>query len=109
MDTLWTRDILDFHGKWDLSFYLYPSDDSQIQSMLKRRATQLKAEINEAIRKGQTMDTELQLQYQDVDTIRQKLATHEERYFETGMYLSLYDDDEEKLKENGRKLEQKVS
>jgi hypothetical protein len=83
MDALWTRDILDYHGKRDLSIFIYPEDDNRIKSMLKQRSTQLKAEINDALAKGITLDTEIQVQYQDVEMIRQKLATHEERYFET--------------------------
>jgi hypothetical protein len=80
---LWTRDILGFHAKWDMSFFLFPEDDADIQSMLKTRATQLKAQINEANSKGITLDTEIEIQYRDVEMIRQKLTTREERYFET--------------------------
>jgi hypothetical protein len=41
--------------------------------------------------------------------IREKLTTREERYFESGFYISLYQDTEDKLKEEGKKLEQKIS
>jgi hypothetical protein len=45
IDALRTRDIFGFHAKWDMTRFLYPEDDSAIQSMLKNRATQLKAEV----------------------------------------------------------------
>jgi hypothetical protein len=48
MDALRTRDILGFHAKRDMSFFIYPEDDSAIQSMLKQKVTQLKSEIKEA-------------------------------------------------------------
>ena len=99
IDALWTRDLLSFHGKWDMSFFLYPEDDAAIQSMLKQKATQLKAEINTAIQKWITLDTEIEQQYKDIDMIRHKLTTREERYFETGFYVSTYNEDEDKLKE----------
>lgn len=83
IDALWTRDILSFHAKWDMSWFIYPEDDSAIQSMLKTRATQLKAEIKDAMSKGITLDTEVEQQYKDVEMIREKLTTREERYFET--------------------------
>jgi len=51
IDALWTRDIFGFHAKWDMSFFIYPEEDSAIQSMLKQKATQLKAEIKEAAQK----------------------------------------------------------
>ncbi len=109
LDALWTRDIFGFHGKWDMSFYIYPEDDSAMQSMLKQKATQLKSEMNESMSKGITLDVEIELQYRDIDEIRQKLATREERYYETGYYTVLYDEEKEKLNENSKKFEQKIA
>lgn len=109
IDALWTRDILSFHAKWDMSWFIYPEDDAAIQSMLKTRATQLKAEIKDAMSKGITLDTEVEQQYKDVEMIREKLTTREERYFETGYYMNIYEESEDKLKEEGKKLEQKIS
>ena len=82
IDMLWTRDIMGLHAKRDMSFYLYPEDDSDMQMMLKNRSTQIKAELSEAIQKGITTDKELEQQYRDVEMIREKLTTKEERYFE---------------------------
>ncbi|MDO4714066.1 MAG: hypothetical protein Q4B28_05520 [bacterium] len=82
IDMLWTRDIMAMHSKWDMSFYLYPEDDSAIQSMLKQKTTQLKAELSDAMQKGITIDKEVEQQYRDVEMIREKLTTKEERYFE---------------------------
>ena len=109
IDALWTRDILNFHAKWDMSWYIYPEDDSAIQSMLKTRATQLKSEVKDAMQKGITIDTEVEQQYKDVEMIREKLTTREERYFETGYYINLYEETEDKLRDEGKKLEQKIA
>lgn len=109
IDALWTRDIFGFHAKWDMSRFIYPEDDSAIQSMLKNRATQLKAEVKDALQKWITLDTEIEQQYRDVEMIREKLTTREERYFENSFYINLYDDTQEQLKETGKKFEQKIS
>ena len=109
IDALWTRDLFSFNGKRDMSFFLYPEDDSAIQWMLRQKATQLKAEINESVSKGITLDTEVEQQYKDVEMIRQKLTTREERYFELGYYVNIYDEKEDKLKESWRKFEQKIA
>ncbi len=92
-----------------MSWFIYPEDDSAIQTMLKNRATQLKAEIKDAAAKGITMDVEVEQQYRDVEMIREKLTTREERYFESSMYINLYEETEDKLKEEGKKVEQKVA
>lgn len=109
IDFLWTRDLMNFYDKWDMSWFIYPEEDGDIQSMLKRRSTQLRAEMNESSSKGITIDTEVELQYRDVEEMRQKLATREERYFETSCYVTLYDQKEEKLSEESKKLEQKIA
>lgn len=109
IDMLWTRDMLWFHAKRDMSFFLFPEDDADIQSMLKTRATQLKAQINEANAKWMTIDTEVEVQYRDVEMIRQKLTTREERYFETGYYTTIYEQHPEKLVEECKKFEQKIA
>ncbi len=109
IDALRTRDIFGFHAKRDMSRFIYPEDDAAIQSMLKNRATQLKAEVKDAMQKGITLDTEIEQQYRDVEMIREKLTTREERYFENAFYINIYDDNEEKLKETGKKMEQKIS
>ncbi len=109
IDALWTRDIFGFHAKRDMSRFIFPEDDAAIQTMLKNRATQLKAEVKDAMQKGITLDMEIEQQYRDVEMIREKLTTREERYFENSFYINVYDDDEEKLKETGKKIEQKIS
>lgn len=109
IDALRTRDLMWLHSKWDLSFFIYPEDDSAMQAMLKRKSTQLKAELNEAISKWITTDKEVEQQYRDVELIREKLSTREERYFELSNYFTIYNTDENVLREDGKKYEQKVS
>ena len=109
MDFLWTREVLSFHNKWDMSWFIYPSDSTKMQAVLKRRATQLKAELSEAQSKWITVDSETEVEYKDVESIRQKLATKEERFFQASYYITLYNESDEKLSEEWRNLEQKLS
>lgn len=108
IDFLRTRDLLSLYAKRDLSWFIYPADNSVIQWMLKRRATQLKAEISTSTQKWITYDMDVDVEYRDVQNIRQKLATREERYFETSFYSTIYAHEIEKLHEEGKKLEQKM-
>ncbi len=108
IDALWTRDLMTMHAKWDMSFFIYPEDDTAMQAMLKRKSTQLKAELNEAMWKWITTDKEVEQQYRDVELIREKLSTREERYFELSNYFTIYNTDETTLREDGKKYEQKV-
>ncbi len=108
IDFLWTRDMLGFYAKRDMTWFIYPSDESTIKTVLKRRSTMLKAEISSSAQKWITSDTDVSVEYKDVENIRQKLATREERYFQTSMYTTIYEHDDEKLREEGKKFEQKI-
>jgi conjugal transfer ATP-binding protein TraC len=108
IDFLRTREMLNYYAKRDMSWFVYPAEDTTILSMLKRRSTQLKAEISTAVQKGITYDTEIDIEHRDVEDIRQKLATREERYFETSFYTTIYEHDQEKLREESKKFEQKI-
>jgi hypothetical protein len=55
------------------------------------------------------MDSDVQVEYEDVESIRQKLTTKEERYFQAGYYINLYNHDQAKLNEDSKKLEQKAA
>ena len=109
IDALRTRDLMNMHAKRDMSFFIYPEDDTAMQAMLKRKSTQLKAELNEAMWKWITTDKEVEQQYRDVELIREKLSTREERYFELSNYFTIYNTDEIALREDWKKYEQKVS
>lgn len=109
IDFLWTRDVMGYYGKREMSWFIYPADEAAIQSVLKRRSTQLRAQISTDASKWRTYDAEVDIESRDVESIRQKLATREERYFEWSYYATLYQHDEEKLREESKKFEQKIA
>jgi len=51
IDFLWTRWVVNLDGKYDSSWFIYPTEKATIASALKKRATQVKVEINDAMEK----------------------------------------------------------
>ena len=93
IDFLWTRWIVNLDGKYDSTWFIYPTEKATIASALKKRATQVKVEINDAMEKGRAVDKDIEIEYQDIDNILQKLATWEEKYFQTSFYTTLYSEE----------------
>ena len=81
---------------------------AQVDELNNEQKEQLKAELNESISKWITTDKEVEQQYKDVELIREKLSTREERYFELSNYFTIYNTDENTLKEDWKKFEQKI-
>ena len=93
VDFLWTRWIVNLEWKYDTSWYVYPTEKWAIQSALKKRSTQIKVEINDAYEKWRAVDKDLEIEYQDIQNILTKLATGEEKYFQTSCYTTLYSEE----------------
>ena len=117
IDYLWTRQLLDIDHRWDASWFIYPSERHKIEWVLKKRATMLKAELWDSYEKWKTVDAELEVEYHDVQDIRQKLATWEEKYFQNSFYVTLYSEymwtdqkveQDENLNLIAKKFEQKM-
>jgi len=93
IDFFWTRWLVGLDWKYDVSWFVYPTEKWNINSALKKRATQLKVEINDAYEKGRAVDKDVEIEYQDVQNILTKLATGEEKYFQTSCYTTLYSEE----------------
>ena len=93
IDFLWTRWLVNLDWKYDTSWFIYPTEKGNMNSALKKRATQLKVEINDAMEKGRAVDKDVEIEYQDIQNILTKLATWEEKYFQTSCYTTLYSEE----------------
>ena len=93
IDFLRTRWIVNLEWKYDTSWFIYPTERWAIQSALKKRATQIKVEINDAYEKWRAVDKDLEIEYEDIQNILTKLATGEEKYFQTSCYTTLYSEE----------------
>ena len=93
LDFLWTRWLINLDWKYDSTWFIYPTERATITSALKKRATQVKVEINDAVEKWRAVDKDIEIEYQDINNILQKLATWEEKYFQTSFYTTLYSEE----------------
>jgi hypothetical protein len=60
--------------KFDMSFYVYPIDSSDIQKFLRKRLVQLQSQVSMNRDKGLVNDPALEAQIQDVEELRYKLT-----------------------------------
>lgn len=100
IDFLWTKWIIWMNWKYDASWFIYPTEKSQITASLKKSMTQVKVQISDAQEKWRTVDKEDEIKYAQLDEILQKLATWEEKYFQTSFYTTLYSEETWKEKKH---------
>ena len=98
LSTGWFSPIINLDDPMDISIFVHPIETGTILKQLRRRVTEVQAEISERQEKGLIRDPVLQIAYQDLETLRDRLQTAQERMFKLGIYLTAYGKSEEELK-----------
>ncbi len=98
LSTGWMSSIINLDSPMDISFHIHPVDTEEILKKLRKKVTEMEAEITEREEKGLIRDPSLEASYHDLEDLRDKLQTAQERMFRFGLYLTIYGKTEEELK-----------
>lgn len=99
LTTGWLSPIINLNVPMDISFHIHPVQSERILKKLRKRVTEVQAEIAEREEKGLIRDPALETAYQDIEDLRDKLQTAQERMFRFSLYLTVYADDEKELRD----------
>ena len=99
LTTGWLSPIINLNVPMDISFHLHPISSESILKKLRKRVTEVQAEIAEREEKGLIRDPALETAYQDLEDLRDKLQTAQERMFRFSLYLTVYADNEKELRD----------
>lgn len=94
----WLSQIINYDAQMDISHFIYPTSNHAIMKMLRRKVAELRASIRMLEQRGVVRDPALEAALQDAEELRDLLTRGREKLFQFGMYVTLYSDDEEKLK-----------
>ncbi|MFA5386474.1 MAG: DUF87 domain-containing protein [Candidatus Paceibacterota bacterium] len=101
----WFNSIINFPNLMDVSIFVHPVDTSLALRNLRKKATQIQAQLMERDEKGLVRDPLLETAFQDVEGLRDTLQQAQERLFNVGIYLTMYASTLEEL----TKLENKIT
>jgi len=99
LTTGWLSPIINLNVPMDISFHLHPVQSESILKKLRKRVTEVQAEIAEREEKGLIRDPALETAYQDLEDLRDKLQTAQERMFRFSLYITVYANDEKGLRD----------
>ncbi len=93
----WLSPIINLNISLDMAFYIHPIETEQMLKKLKRRVTEVQAEIAEKDEKGMVRDPVLEISFNDLEQLRNRLQTAQERMFYFGIYITVYGDTQKEL------------
>ena len=99
LSTGWFSPIINLDTPMDISIFVNPIDTGTILKQLRRRVTEVQAEISERGEKGLIRDPALETAHQDLETLRDRLQTAQERMFRLGVYLTAYGQSEKEIQD----------
>ncbi|OGJ56091.1 hypothetical protein A2706_02080 [Candidatus Peribacteria bacterium RIFCSPHIGHO2_01_FULL_51_35] len=94
----WLSQAVNFEAQMDIAHYIYPTTNKAIMKMLRKKVAELRSSIRMLEQRGIVRDPALEAALQDAEELRDLLARGREKLFQFGMYVTLYADNEEKLK-----------
>ena len=97
LTTGWFSPIVNLDIAMDISFFIHPIEAGLILKQLRKRVTEVQAELMEREEKGLVRDPALETAYKDIEDLRDRLQTAQERMFMLGLYLTVYADEKKEL------------
>jgi len=99
LSTGWFSSVINLDDPMDISIFVHPVETGTILKQLRRRVTEVEAEMMSRREKGLIRDPALETGYRDLEGLRDSLRTSQEKMFQLGVYLAVYGDEEKTLQE----------
>jgi conjugal transfer ATP-binding protein TraC len=99
LNTGWFSPVVNLDVPMDISFFAHPADTNKILKELRKKITAVQAEMIERQQKGLIRSPELEIAYRDMEALRDRLQTAQEKMFLLGLYITAYGDTEDELRE----------
>lgn len=105
LQTNWLSPVINFDVTLDVSMFVYPLDSQLIMKSLRNKVAQMQASISINMEKGRVRDPALDVALRDAEELRDKLQQGIERFFQFGMYFTIYAKERSQLEKIGKQLE----
>jgi len=93
----WFSPIINLAEMMDISVFVHPMDSGLALKNLRKKITEVQAEMSEREEKGLVRDPGLETAYQDIENLRDALMQAREKLFQVGVYITIYGESLEKL------------
>jgi conjugal transfer ATP-binding protein TraC len=101
----WLSSLINFDASLAVSMYIYPSDGKEILDDLRRKITEMEAELTTDIQRGRIVNPATQAKLEDALNLQADLVKGEERFFQMGLYVTISADTKDDLDRITKNLE----
>ena len=100
----WLSPLINFPHSLDISMHIFPVESKKILDDLRRKITEMEAEISSDIRQGKLSNIKTEIKLEDARSIQEQLAKGAERFYQFGLYITISDVSLEELNKTTNKI-----
>jgi type IV secretory pathway VirB4 component len=93
----WFSPIINIDAPMDISMFVHPIETYDILKTLMTSSTRIQSQLHIEAEKGLIRDPALETAAQDIEELRDKLQQGTEKFFQFGLYITMYGQDEKEL------------
>lgn len=101
----WLSPLINFSHRLDIAMYVFPQEVDKILDNLRRKITEMEAEIQSDIRAGKISNINTEVKLEDARTLQEQLAKGSERFYQFGLYVTLMETSKEALESVTKQLQ----
>ena len=101
----WLSPLITFDHSLDISMFVYPVEGKTVLDDLRRKITEMEAEISTDIQRGKIVDPTTQAKLEDAHSLQEQLVKGIERFFQFGLYVTIPADSLEELDHLSKQVE----
>ncbi|MBD3282519.1 MAG: DUF87 domain-containing protein [Candidatus Portnoybacteria bacterium] len=100
----WLSPIINTDRVFNISMFVHPTDTGIILKKLRKKLTQIESQITTEQEEGKVRNPVLETARQDVESLRDRLIQGTEKFFKYGLYITIFEDSPEKLRETEEQM-----
>lgn len=85
----WLGPLINFPHQLNIAMFIFPVDVKEVLDSLRRKITEMEAEITSDIRQGKISNINTEVKLEDARVIREQLAKGAERFYQFGLYVTI--------------------
>lgn len=93
----WFTPVINLDKVYDVSIMIHPVETELALRTFQKKVAEVQSQINDRERRGFVRDPILDIAYQDLEDLRDKLQQAQERLFDVGVYITLYGNEKAEL------------
>ncbi len=105
----WMNEIIAMDIPMDIGIFINPVDTSYILKKLRKKTVQVQSEMHIEAEKGLPRDPVLEMAYANIENLRDRLQDGSERFFDLGIYFTVFGKTEEEMEKRTDILETLLS